>query len=402
MVDLDELARRAVAAPPVQPSSVAALEQRVRQRRRRRRLAGSVPLLVLAATLVIGVPRLVGDDNGDAPVVAGEPDQDPSPPGWSVRQATGISVAVPAGWVFTDEDLTPVVSQPRTVWAVGTDPIAGYDGEPCAHQPTAALDRLAPDGALVVLFERSSAVPYDPDRDDPLWAMRGDPNQNDAQQCSSGDFDSWWFGFNEESRGFYMLVAVGPEVGHRICDVERLVNSVMVADRGGEFDRGSANTSTSVVGAPCTDPRNPLWDLPLGHDHLGPVQIGMTVEQAADVLGEDVVEKETGSGCALYRPISTPDSIEFRVDGGQIVTIQAEGVTSEAGIAVGDTEEAINEAYADKSVVDVSLPTVRRALVRPAPNSPHATVFILESGGTVARMRAGTYPAVEQYEKGCP
>jgi hypothetical protein len=399
MVDLDELARRAVAAPPVQPSALATLEHRARQRRRRRRLAGAAPLLAMVVVVAIGVSRVVGDGNDDAPVVAGEPDQDPVPQGWSEHQAAGVSVAVPAGWVFTEGGLTSERSGPgpRMVWAVGTLPVSRFFGEACAHEPTDALDHFEPDSALVVLYERSTPLPYVPDREHPLWAMRGDPDRSDPQGCSPGDVDSWRFSFNDQGRGFSMLVSVGPEAENRICDVERLVNSVTVADRGGELDeRGSATTV-----APCTDPRNPLWDLRLGHDHLGPLQVGMTVEQATEALGEAVVPKETGSACALYRPISAPTSIEFRVDDGRIVVIQADRVASQAGVAVGDPEGAIREAYTEETIVDVSHPAGRReVVVRPTPDSAHATVFDIEAG-TVARMRSGTHPEVEPYLEGC-
>jgi hypothetical protein len=247
MVDLDELACRAVAAPPVQPSSLEALEHRVRQRRRRRRLAGALPLLAVAVAAVIGVPRLVADDSDETPVVAGEPDLDQVPAGWSVRQAAGVSVTVPDGWVFTDEDLTPMVSNPRTLWAVGTDPIPGYGGEPCAQQPTAALDHLEPDGVLVVLLERRDGISGFADREDPLWSMRGDRNQSEAQACSSGDFDDWWFSFADEGRGFYMLVAVGPQAGDRIADVERLVNSVTIGDRTASGDGPGPNADETAA-----------------------------------------------------------------------------------------------------------------------------------------------------------
>lgn len=148
--------------------------------------------------------------------------------------------------------------------------------------------------------------------------------------------------------------------------------------------------------------RNPRLDLPLGHDRLGPVEVGMTVDEAEEALGEDVVEKQTGSGCAVYRPISTPDAIEFAVDDGRIVLIQAMGVASAAGVEVGDAEDAIREAYAQETVVDVTLPAVRRLLVRPVPDRGHATVFVLTWAGTVHYMRAGIHPFVEDYEKGCP
>jgi hypothetical protein len=181
---------------------------------------------------------------------------------------------------------------------------------------------------------------------------------------------------------FFCLVAVG-------CTSDG-------AEEGGE------PTVTEQQASSSTEARSPLFELRLSHDRLGPVQVGMTVEQAARALGENVIEVESGSGCATYRPVSTRHAIEFRLVDGRIIAIQAEGVETDAGVAVGDTEDAINQAYASETVANVSLPAVRRVLVRPTTDSGHATVFVLESGGTVSRIRVGAYPEVEQYEEGCP
>jgi hypothetical protein len=71
------------------------------------------------------------------------------------------------------------------------------------------------------------------------------------------------------------------------------------------------------------------------------------------------------------------------------------------GIGDGDPEGAIRKAYAEEIIVDVSHPAGRReVVVRPTPDSAHATVFDIE-GGTVARMRSGTHPEVEPYLEGC-
>ena len=169
-------------------------------------------------------------------------------------------------------------------------------------------------------------------------------------------------------------------------------------------EQASESTSTTAITSTTTtlEPGNRLLALSLGHDRLGPVQVGMTVEQAERAIGEDVIEVQSGSGCATYGPVSSPQAIEFRVVDGRIIVIQAVGVETDAGIAVGHTEEAIRQAYASETVTNVNSLGHRRVVVRPAADSDHATVFILESGGLVVRIRAGTYPRAVEYEEGCP
>jgi hypothetical protein len=194
----------------------------------------------------------------------------------------------------------------------------------------------------------------------------------------------------------------GHSVRVRLLATASLFCLVAVSCTSDGPEQGAEPTGTERQASSSTGPRSPLFELRLSHDHLGPVQIGMTIEQAARALGEKVIEVESGSGCATYRPTSTRHAIEFRVIDGQIIVIQAEGVETEAGIGGGDTEEAINQAYASEIVANVNLPAVRRVLVRPATDSGHATIFVLEWGGTLSRVRAGTYPEVEQYEERCP
>jgi hypothetical protein len=170
----------------------------------------------------------------------------------------------------------------------------------------------------------------------------------------------------------------------------------------GDEPGGAPTVTEQQVSSSTTGPDSSLLKFQLGHARLGPVQIGMTIEQAEQASGESLIAVESGSGCAMYRPISTPRAIEFAVDDRRIIVIDTEGVETETGVAVGDTADAISRAYASETVASVDLPAVRRVLVRPAADSTHATVFVLHWGGTVSRIRAGTYPEVERYEEGCP
>jgi hypothetical protein len=302
---------------------------------------------------------------------------------------TPVELSVPGPYVLTGIG-------PSASIAVGADPAAPHTSPTALLRSSDHGRTWTEDATFGTRFD--APVGWTIQHDGTGWVIAGSSGGPRTQHA-----DAW---ISPDSINWSAMPQSLKEAPGGTLDLVASVKSTTVIMGGApELDRYFVidhRLSTADAVAPSTDSRNPLLDLPLGHDHLGPVQVGMTVEQAEEALGEDVVEKETGSGCDLYRPISTPHAIEFRVDDGRIFTIQAVGVASEAGVAVGDVEDAINEAYADESVLDVSLPAVRRVLVRPAPNSAHATVFVLESGGTVSSMRAGTYPEVEQYEEGCP
>jgi hypothetical protein len=165
----------------------------------------------------------------------------------------------------------------------------------------------------------------------------------------------------------------------------------------------SSSTIRTSTTATTTEPPSPLMNLQLGHDHLGPLTIGMTVEEAEQAIGEDVIEVEAfASGCGSYRPISTT-AIDFVVLDGRITIIRTIGVSTDRGVGVGATEAAINNAYSDETVDAYNNRfSIRQVVVRPSPGSDHATIFLLEPGGsTVEQVKAGSYPEVERYDEGC-
>lgn len=204
-VDLDELAERAVAAAPAAPTPVAVIGGRVRARQRRR--VGAVAASVLLSAVVVGAALVQDGDADGGPLVAGP---STSAEARTRHEAAGVSVLLPNSWTFTTDDLTPSVSDPRVLWAASTSlPVRGNDR--CAHMPTAALDALASDGVLLVLFERRIGLGH-PERAARLWDMRGEHNNDDSQLCSSGSFTSWWFPFEDGGRSLYLFIAVGPAV----------------------------------------------------------------------------------------------------------------------------------------------------------------------------------------------
>jgi hypothetical protein len=142
--------------------------------------------------------------------------------------------------------------------------------------------------------------------------------------------------------------------------------------------------------------------MPLGHDGFGSLKVGMAVAEAEDALGENIIEVQSFGSCADFRPISTT-SIGLQVLEGEIALISTDAMQTEAGIGVGATEAEIRAAYPDDRIeADTNRFAIHQVLVRPAGDDTHATLFLFHAGGeSVERMRAGSYPAIVQYDEGC-
>jgi hypothetical protein len=127
-------------------------------------------------------------------------------------QRHGVTATLPAGWQHAARSLTPNLTDPREVVALGTYPLR-YRRTGCAHMPSSALDDLGPRDALVTLQERGR---------DPRSSWRGFPKRpahfgprlggsSEASACvPRARFSDRWFGFSDGGRHFHVLVAFGP------------------------------------------------------------------------------------------------------------------------------------------------------------------------------------------------
>lgn len=125
--------------------------------------------------------------------------------------ANGLTVTLPAGWRSATRRLTPNLTDPREVLAVGTFPLR-YRRTACAHMPGSALEDLGPRDAFVTLMERGrgaagNAVKARPTRFGPRL---GGPSE--ARLCvPTARFADHWFTFADRGRYFHALVAFGPK-----------------------------------------------------------------------------------------------------------------------------------------------------------------------------------------------
>jgi hypothetical protein len=132
-----------------------------------------------------------------------------SPAAPAAHREHGLVVSLPPGWSAAAESLTPNLTDPREVLAVGTGPLR-YRETGCAHVPGSALEDLGPSGALVTLYERARPTGQVPARPARFGPGLGGPSE--ASACVPGArFTDHWFMFADQGRAFHVLVAFGPE-----------------------------------------------------------------------------------------------------------------------------------------------------------------------------------------------
>jgi hypothetical protein len=128
----------------------------------------------------------------------------------------------------------------------------------------------------------------------------------------------------------------------------------------------------------------------------------MAVTEAEDALGENIIEVQSFGSCADFRPISTT-SIGLQVLAGEIALISTDAMQTAAGIGVAASEAEIRAAYPDARIyADTNRLGIYQVLVRPEGDDNHATLFLFHAGGeSVERVKAGSYPAIVEYDEGC-
>jgi hypothetical protein len=124
----------------------------------------------------------------------------------------GVAVELADGWQAAPASLTPNLTDPREVLAVGTYPLRFRETE-CAHMPGSALQDMGPSDALITIMERGtepgSTWPDFPARPAHFGPELG--GASEASACAPGArFTDHWFGFSDGDRHFHVLVAFGP------------------------------------------------------------------------------------------------------------------------------------------------------------------------------------------------
>jgi hypothetical protein len=137
----------------------------------------------------------------------------------STYTSHGVTVELPAGWRAARASLTPNLSDPREILAVGTYPLR-FRAHDCAQVPVSALRSLGPHDAFIDLEERHAGGR--PSSEFPLRPAHFGPGlggPSEAGACVPGKrFAEHWFGFSDQRRHFYALVAFGPAASNATKD----------------------------------------------------------------------------------------------------------------------------------------------------------------------------------------
>ena len=173
------------------------------------------------------------------------------------------------------------------------------------------------------------------------------------------------------------------------------------------------STATTVPPAPTTNTTRPerlSASSRLTLDGLGPVDIGMTLEEASAAAGTPIrtrPEDPFGPECAYAYADGVPE-VAFMVINGRIERVDVgfrpgRRVTTASGVGTGDTEEKVKQTYPGRIRVSGHpyLPPGHYLTYVPAvPALAHLSMIFETDGQVVTSFRAGMKGAVSQIE-GC-
>lgn len=183
---------------------------------------------------------------------------------------------------------------------------------------------------------------------------------------------------------------------------------------GGEDRSGTPDSTAGATAAPpptrdSAAARDTAWTL--RHDGIGPLRVGMTVEEARAALGGDFTAPGPDVGmpdgpeaCQYARSGRFPAGVWVMLEGLRIARVEVDSgaIATAAGARIGDTEARINELYPGRVTVWPHKYTDGHYLyVRPAEPSDTTHLIVFETDGRVVqRFRGGRKPQVE-YVEGC-
>lgn len=425
-----ELAQLATIPIPTRPS-VDELVARARRRHRRRATAEALAGTVLVTLIGVGAFALAGDDatrlttdgprTAEAPVAGEEtvPDVVGSAVGRARRtlRDAGLVLSVSPGSPAVDGAVI-VASEPGAGSDVPQGAIVGVrtalpDPPVDVECPTARHPRGA--SGADALPEVNSISRLAAEDGLSTWGIElrqraVDSGRSEPVEMYLGIWDRWAYSGSGASvsvvpaKGFQIIVVLGdasecpsaPEV--RGVPVTYVV--APIEDwAGSEGPEGQAPLTSTTAGT------GSLLGLRLSFDGLGPIEIGMTIEEAERVTSASIIEvQDLGAGCAEYRALEGPEVVFMVVD-GRILIIQVSGpVVTDAGLGVGATEDEIIAAYqGDRVDGRKNRLAIREVGVRPSdPASEFETIFSFDAAGKgIESIRTGPYPEVEQYDEGC-
>ncbi len=147
------------------------------------------------------------------------------------------------------------------------------------------------------------------------------------------------------------------------------------------------------------------------HDGMGPLRVGMTLDEARTALGGDLAmnadnpdHPEGADRCDYPRSARLPAGVQVMVVGQRVARVEVDSGTlaTAEGARIGDAEARIQQLYAGRVAVEPHKYTNGHYLVvRSAAAGDTTNLLVFETDGRVVeRFRAGQKPQV-QWVEGC-
>lgn len=194
-------------------------------------------------------------------------------------------------------------------------------------------------------------------------------------------------------------IAVMAFVGTSACTAEHKPES------GGDTSNSAQPASPRAAdteAAPSQPAPSATWTVaPSG---IGPIRVGMTIDDLRRVGGDVTLPSGAGAECAYVRPSSVPRGVSVMLAKGSVarVDIDSTGVQSDAGISVGDSVARVNQAYSGRVTVTPHKYVQGGQYLAVQPSSPLDSAFriVFEAeSGRVTRFRSGRVPEVPWVER---
>jgi hypothetical protein len=148
----------------------------------------------------------------------------------------------------------------------------------------------------------------------------------------------------------------------------------------------------------------------LRHDGIGPLRVGMTVQEARAALGQfrgilpDPGGPPDSLACGYGMSERLPPGVRVMLEEARVVRVEVDSgsVPTGEGARIGDTEARIQQLYSGRVEVQPHKYTDGHyLLVRPTEASDTTHLLLFETDGrVVTRFRGGRKPQVE-YVEGC-
>ncbi|MGF1460436.1 MAG: hypothetical protein ACFBSG_15595 [Leptolyngbyaceae cyanobacterium] len=141
---------------------------------------------------------------------------------------------------------------------------------------------------------------------------------------------------------------------------------------------------------------------------VGPLRIGMTLEEATDALGLPLlpIGSNLGGDCAYYQPDSVSQALGLMVVDNRVIRVDVwpgSSLKTVSGAKIGTTESELEELYPEQ-IEALPNPYTQGQVLTLTPTDPelalYRLVFETDSTGKVVQFRACQFPAVT-WPDGC-